>query len=542
MTQDFLAVLSIIDAILARLRLELPTVTSIFMLSDNARCYQNDILTVAVPYITKEHGIFLSGIVHSETQRGKSLLDAHFAIAMMHVNLYCRETRRDVTTPGDIVVALNSFKGVANCTGEMVHISREHEGLKKWLEAKKTKHISALDRVNEVLYAPWNGEEITANCYKLSGREETKYQFNKFRSQKLNTTVSISQNLESENQEPELDAEEDEEVQNETQSMNADEGFIDHIRPSEVEYKRAETGVLVWSRSRLRKQRKRRKNACPVMDEIQTQADILAEDQSCVENSTTVAHNNVGDTIQPVLQECPTCGKGYRRVDFYDAHFANCNGPTLSMQICERASRMAFDMLKNSELSIYTTKTKYPAALTITVGEEVIRRFPQAKGWAQRPTYGKTLGNTVHRFANDIKELFESGQIDKGKKMNASITRDVLRKKYPQRYDVPSEYFITAFVATLVRKHKKAVQYMNKGGTEEPRSSSRSLMPSTYVASLTDLVSSNDSLMPRMARDALISSLNLTVQELPADFPTDKAIRAKESSLRMRLNRASQVQ
>lgn len=57
MTQDCLAVLSIIDAIIARLKLELPTVKSIFVLSDNARYYQNDILPVAAPYITKEHGI-----------------------------------------------------------------------------------------------------------------------------------------------------------------------------------------------------------------------------------------------------------------------------------------------------------------------------------------------------------------------------------------------------------------------------------------------------------------------------------------------------
>ena len=55
------------------------------------------------------------------------------------------------------------------------------------------------------------------------------------RSQKLNTSAIISQNLESENRDTEFYAEEDEEVQSETQGMNADEGFIDRRRPSEVE-------------------------------------------------------------------------------------------------------------------------------------------------------------------------------------------------------------------------------------------------------------------------------------------------------------------
>lgn len=44
---------------------------------------------------------------------------------------------------------------------------------------------------------------------------------------------------------------------------------------------------------------------------------------------------------------------------------------------------------------------------------------------------------------------------------------NVLRIKYPQRFNLPSEYFITAFIATLVRKHKKAVQSMNSERTEE---------------------------------------------------------------------------
>ena len=52
MTQDCLALLSIVDSILARLRIELPTVTSIFILSDNAPCYQNDLLPVALHFPT----------------------------------------------------------------------------------------------------------------------------------------------------------------------------------------------------------------------------------------------------------------------------------------------------------------------------------------------------------------------------------------------------------------------------------------------------------------------------------------------------------
>jgi len=50
---------------------------------------------------------------------------------MIHINRCCKESRCEVTTPGDIVTALNSFGGVENCTVEMVHICREHADLKR---------------------------------------------------------------------------------------------------------------------------------------------------------------------------------------------------------------------------------------------------------------------------------------------------------------------------------------------------------------------------------------------------------------------------
>lgn len=74
------------------------------------------------PFIARQHGLWLSGYIHSETQGGNNLLDEHFALAMMHINRYCNGTRQDVTTAGDIVVALNNNGGVANCTAELDHI------------------------------------------------------------------------------------------------------------------------------------------------------------------------------------------------------------------------------------------------------------------------------------------------------------------------------------------------------------------------------------------------------------------------------------
>lgn len=136
MTQDVCSVCCLLDAVMARIRLELLTVQLIHLLSDNATCYQNYLPPALSLFIAKEHGLLLNGFTYSETQRGKSLLEAHFALAMMHINRFCNETRRDVTTPGDIVVALNSNIGVANSTAELVHIDRSNQQMMSWVDAK----------------------------------------------------------------------------------------------------------------------------------------------------------------------------------------------------------------------------------------------------------------------------------------------------------------------------------------------------------------------------------------------------------------------
>lgn len=78
MKQDFSAVCCLLDVVLARLAVERLSVRHVYLLSDNATGYQNDMLPSMAPSIAKEHWLMLKAFVHSETQRGKSLLDAHF--------------------------------------------------------------------------------------------------------------------------------------------------------------------------------------------------------------------------------------------------------------------------------------------------------------------------------------------------------------------------------------------------------------------------------------------------------------------------------
>lgn len=88
------------------------------LVSDNAGCYRNSILSVVAPFIAKQNMLSVAKFIHSETQDGKSLLDVHFSIPMKHVSIYVAEGNY-VTTPSDLFTALLSNGGLTNSMTEL---------------------------------------------------------------------------------------------------------------------------------------------------------------------------------------------------------------------------------------------------------------------------------------------------------------------------------------------------------------------------------------------------------------------------------------
>lgn len=128
--------------------------------------------------------------IHTETQDGKSLVDAHFAVAMMHVQTYsvCRylDEGNDAATPGQCpgVAASSSTRerhkrngGLANTVAELIKINRSDGRHKEVVSLWKTNKTAfpSLGRVNEILYerVSENGDDgevsVSAVLYSLSG-------------------------------------------------------------------------------------------------------------------------------------------------------------------------------------------------------------------------------------------------------------------------------------------------------------------------------------------------------------------------------------
>ena len=78
-TQDWLAVLSMVDHLLAQVRDSLLFTKDMSLQSDNARCYMSQWFKAYIPLPAISQRVLVDRYIHTKTKDSESLLDAHFA-------------------------------------------------------------------------------------------------------------------------------------------------------------------------------------------------------------------------------------------------------------------------------------------------------------------------------------------------------------------------------------------------------------------------------------------------------------------------------
>jgi hypothetical protein len=148
--QDMWSIASLIEAIMMRIRRDLPHVKDIVLVSDNSGCYQSQVLPALLPFLASTVGLQIIFFLHSEVQDGKSIADAHFALSMLHVNRFVK-AGQDVTTPAQLVAAQRSCGGLENSAAKLVLVNRSSPGILRWMSVKPSnKMLTRIGRHNEV--------------------------------------------------------------------------------------------------------------------------------------------------------------------------------------------------------------------------------------------------------------------------------------------------------------------------------------------------------------------------------------------------------
>ncbi|PXF48898.1 hypothetical protein BWQ96_01240 [Gracilariopsis chorda] len=124
--QDVSGVASLLEAAMMQLKIDLPKVKEVVAISDNATCYQNTRLPIILPFIAKAKGFSVLRFMHTETQDGKSMVDALFAIALQHVSKIVVEGM-DVITSSTLVTALRAGGGLKKTAAELIQLERKNK-------------------------------------------------------------------------------------------------------------------------------------------------------------------------------------------------------------------------------------------------------------------------------------------------------------------------------------------------------------------------------------------------------------------------------
>lgn len=81
-------VISIFYAVLEQWDSKFRRVTSLSVMTDKTRNYEDSVVPLVTFFTYIAHRISLDSLVHPQSGRGKRILDAHFSVCMGHVLLY----------------------------------------------------------------------------------------------------------------------------------------------------------------------------------------------------------------------------------------------------------------------------------------------------------------------------------------------------------------------------------------------------------------------------------------------------------------------
>ena len=156
-------------------------IKDVVVCSDNAGCYASNLLIAMIGILNNRFigRMFISRLIHSETQDGKGLVDAHFAVSTRQLHLFIthsiRNKTRHIKTPRGLARALAWNNGVSNSIVQLVEIDREYmEKITKILTPVCQKLKKYFSRVSDIVFdLPAENEAERMNIQWDSRSDET---------------------------------------------------------------------------------------------------------------------------------------------------------------------------------------------------------------------------------------------------------------------------------------------------------------------------------------------------------------------------------
>jgi len=538
--QDAASVVTMIDALLSFMRENFADIKSIYLVSDNASNYQSSLLLLVLPALSLRYGVHIARYIHTETQDGKSSLDAHFARCGGQIMQYIAKGN-DVATPRQIVAAMQDRGGLSNSSVMLVFHDRLRLGKIFDRVAKIAKACDKhFKRVNEVLISNAAVAQPEQQPQTQTPDEEfglnIQFALTVFSHSSVGDGLQLQVDL-ANNSVKKVAGNISDETFVEDTDDNVDSMLdLEGLPPDECD--EDEDGAMQLAQAV-------EKGYLISGDAIDVPAQAAEKTLEFCGAKVTVhcaPPNSLPRSLQSLSgsNEATAGVDGAQDSDTQQSRKRKRAFP--SKTISGFAIRRASQLLHNS--LVVRDAHDEPTEEFDEIRSQPVH-FTLSSGWARRPPRGQYYGvSYVPRFEKELHSIFMEGVEDSSKKCNAAEMIEELKSRFPDRLDMPFEYHVKSKIgewSTAVKKGKdvrlsaaaRGVTNTQDGDGPVGGSASRGRKPLhvEYVPILEQILRDQPDIKPALAW-TIFQDAHGHKQAHDPDSPTVKWFKAKLAVLK----------
>ena len=565
--QDSMCVFALIDSALMQIKYNLPFINSCIIQTDNAHCYQNNFLICSMALLNavyKDH-ILIEQFIHTETQDGKTVLDAHFARCMRFLKVFMKTWRMNcitrINTPNGLGYALAWKGGITNVMVQVVKINRTFVSkLQDTFKPAIEKLKQYFTRVNQVKFLS------TSKIHISTGLQDILQQLKKFK-----FTVGVRSYSD-------VDQLCTFEVDLSTKDVVTPDAYV--MRESNFNLYgddlRDDPGNTYKSSNMTNT--KNQNSSAPtnennteedftyfsaeseesnqITDSFKKDSDRYEHDDTNVENELFNKFNSTKEMEKRIFMHPNKNIFGVEKLisktEIIRVMHLDRAKPRKKKGDVKKRNSTKYDKYKNTRNDVTARAIRFAHKLIqegsiivkdVEIQDAILNNAENfslsnehfAKGWARRVKrdgglYGRTY---IAKYRENIAEFFNKGKESSSDKMNSAQMRESLKIKYPNRFTIPSETEIKQEISALFVDSKNNNKKSNKEN-KDPIVLNRDEETVDWKNILDSLVQSNISEKPKAIYEKYFRTITQDYHVSIDALPEEKIVKNKISVIRQK--------
>ena len=518
--QNGLSVAAMIEAMIVQIGAEVKDITEVWLQSDNAACYHVKHMLFSISLMNMKHKVQITRFIHTETQDGKGLVDAHFARGTWHIKRFVK-TKKDnhikkIVAPQEVARALGWNGGINNSSVMLVEIDRTHlKRMNRFMKGMVSEGNTYFSRMNEIHFksdiykedidwsnpSNWSKVKSRMKCYPYSNIgngvefecdfnkqsftdlvdnpvKDTARHHGKNRS-KVNFYSDDEESVETSDAESEIEDSDEEESESEIEDDLFEEDDLEYIESEErlqndmMKVKQEGNNELL---PLINRSGYNIFNSGNDEESLVTRVSVNEFTSFCERESFKKTGSRVNCQNMQIDEE--------NDMEKNEDNTESEEEKAVRMDMLSRGILMADNLIQSHDIAVVDGQDPNLDYYNEAADFKMPGKYMRKQGWARRDpsqngtVYGVNYMDDIYK--SHIKEWFDEGEVDSCKKQSPREMYLKLVSLFPYKYSVPAETDIRKVIGALVAKKKELLKQADF--TESDEESDKSIKKKEKVS------------------------------------------------------------